>query len=192
MLLSYRHRRLLGHPVLRVLLVLLLLWDTLYILDIYKRQSELILHPPTPPPNDKRIYIATQHWNTAAILRSRWSNALLGLVQELGTKNVFVSIYESGSYDKTKDALRELDAALGKLNIDRKVVLSDVSHKDEIEKEPADHGWVKTPGGKMELRRIPFLADLRNRVLEPLEALSAQGHTFDMVLFLNDVVFTVR
>lgn len=48
--------------------------------------------------------------------------------------------------------------------------------------------------GGEELRRIPFLAKARNRVLEPLLELQAKGGrngSFDR-LFLNDVIFTVR
>jgi hypothetical protein len=112
------------------------------------------------------------------------------LVQELGIENVFVLIYESGSFDATKAALRELDATLEGLHVKKSIMLSDISHADEITKQSTDHGWVTTPEGKTELRRIPFLASIRNRVFEPLEALTAQGEHFDTILFLNDVVFT--
>jgi hypothetical protein len=110
------------------------------------------------------------------------------LVQELGIENVFVLIYESGSFDATKAALRELDATLEGLHVKKSIMLSDISHADEITKQSTDHGWVTTPEGKTELRRIPFLASIRNRVFEPLEALTAQGEHFDTILFLNDVV----
>jgi hypothetical protein len=103
---------------------------------------------------------------------------------------VFVLIYESGSFDATKAALRELDATLEGLHVKKSIMLSDISHADEITKQSTDHGWVTTPEGKTELRRIPFLASIRNRVFEPLEALTAQGEHFDTILFLNDVVFT--
>ena len=63
--------------------------------------------------------------------------------------------------------------------------------KDEIEKQPGE-GWAKIPDGNMALRRIPFLAKLRNQVLITLEALDREGEQFDTVLFLNDVVFSVR
>ena len=66
-----------------------------------------------------------------------------------------------------------------------------MSHKDEIEKQPGE-GWAKIPDGNMALRRIPFLAKLRNQVLITLEALDREGEQFDTVLFLNDVVFSVR
>ena len=49
--------------------------------------------------------------------------------------------------------------------------------------------------GKKGLRRMPFLAMARNRVLEPLFELWAEGGrngSFDGLLFLNDVIFIVR
>ena len=53
-------------------------------------------------------------------------------------------------------------------------------------------GWVFTARGERgwELRRIPYLAELRNRVMEPLLK-EARGVKFDKVLWINDVVFTV-
>lgn len=177
-------------PVFRFLLALFLVWDTLHILGLYWHQAASRQSPP-PPRNTKRIYIAAQHWNNARLLRERWNDALIALVKELGIDNVYVTIYESGSYDDTKGALRELDLALGQLQVERKITLSEVSHKDEITKQPAEHGWIKTPSGETALRRIPFLAKLRNQILHTLETVTSQGQHFDTVLFLNDVLFTV-
>ena len=43
-------------------------------------------------------------------------------------------------------------------------------------------------------RRIPYLAGVRNRALEPIRnsPASTNGTFFNKVLFLNDIVFTVR
>ncbi|KAF2110011.1 cryptococcal mannosyltransferase 1-domain-containing protein [Lophiotrema nucula] len=152
------------NPIFRLLLVILFISDTPHVLRISSRQVEATSGVVPPPRSQKRIYIASQHWNDGILLRSRWNNALVELVQELGIGNVFVSIYESGSYDNgtTKEALGELDVALGDMNVKRRISLSDVTHAEEIEKQPSGHGWVKTPQGKVELRRIPFLARLRN------------------------------
>lgn len=184
-----RARRSWRHPVIRIFIALVLIIDTIRVLSIYTHQAAA--NQRIPPPDTQRIYIASQHWNTARLLRDRWNNALLQLVEILGPDRVFVSIYESGSYDDTKDALRELDASLGVLGVQRNIILSDISHKDEIEQQPSNHGWVQIPSGEMALRRIPFLATLRNRVLDPLAQIYAQGHHFDTILFLNDVVFSV-
>lgn len=174
----------------RLLLLLLCIFDSLKVLNVYSRQIAATQEAANPPKNTKRIYIASQHWNSAPLLRDRWNNALLELVRELGFNNVFVAIYESGSFDDTKTALKELDVNLQELGVQRNITLSDVTHKDEMLKQPSDHGWIHTPNNTVELRRIPFLANVRNRLFEPLQHLVSHGETFDTILFLNDVVFT--
>ena len=47
--------------------------------------------------------------------------------------------------------------------------------------------WIKTENG-WPPRRISYLAELRNMVLEPLQNSSRY---FDKVLFINDVIFSV-
>ncbi|KAI4637920.1 hypothetical protein J4E83_000738 [Alternaria metachromatica] len=185
----YSFRR---HPLysaFRILVLFFLVWDSLHCLSLSNYQTSATTGPP-PPRNTKRIYIASQHWNDARLLREHWNNALVALVQELGVENVFVSIYESGSYDYTKGVLEELDAALEPLQVKRSIQLSDRSHADEIAQQPTDHGWIKASDGETYLRRMPFLATIRNHVFEPLERLAAEGEQFDTILFLNDVVFT--
>jgi hypothetical protein len=183
-------RRQTRRPVFRLIVVLLLIWDSLHILNLYRVQvasREL----PAPPRNSKRIYIAAQHWNDAKLLRERWNDALISLVKELGIENVYVAIYESGSKDETKDALRELDVQLDVLKVQRNITMTHGTHADEMSKGPAEKDWVKTPAGNVALRRIPFLAKLRNHLLYIFKTLSAEGQQFDTILFLNDVVFTV-
>lgn len=145
----------------------------------------------TEPLPTQRIFIASIHWNNEAILRSHWNRAVLQLVEHVGSENVYISILESGSWDDSKGALRLLDRELGKLGVERTIVLDDTTHTDEISVTPATHGWIDTARGKKELRRIPYLSRLRNRSLEPLSKLADEGTRFDRILFLNDVVFNV-
>jgi hypothetical protein len=187
---SYSFSRLPRSSTLRVLFFLALLWDSIHVISVYIEQTAAMSVASTLPPNSKRIYIAAQYWNTARLLRSHWNEALLVLIQELGVENVFVSIYESGSFDDTKDALLELDAALDDLHVERDIRLSYTSHADEVNKQPTESGWIRTPADSIHLRRIPFLATIRNALFEPLEARAVQGDHFDTVLFLNDVVFS--
>lgn len=137
------------------------------------------------------------------------------LVTQLGPQNVYVSIYESGSWDDTKAALRSLDAELGKLGVARTVTLDPSTHAEHMANapspdEPPSPGWLTSTttspfgsaGGtkaekRNELRRIPYLASLRNRSLDPLLLLVANTTTtttttgrFDKLLFLNDITFT--
>jgi hypothetical protein len=150
--------------------------------------------PPTPSNPGQRIFIASIHWNNEKILRSHWVPSILELVQHLGPQNVFVSVQESGSWDDSKGALRELDAALGEKGVRRRIVLDETTHADEIGKTPApgDEGRIQTSRGLKELRRVPYLARLRNLVLEPLEEMAKEeGEVFERVLWVGDVVFTV-
>ena len=139
----------------------------------------------------ERIFIASTHWNNEHILRDSWNDAVLDLVRYLGPQNVFVSIVEGGSWDNTKGALRELQESLDKLDTPSKIVLEEQTHAQAIAQPPAASGWIDTPRGRRELRRIPFLADIRNKALEPLfENEAPATDTYDKIMFLNDVVFT--
>jgi hypothetical protein len=143
---------------------------------------------------DQRIFIASTHWNNEDVLRSHWNDAVLDIVKYFGSDNVYVSVLESGSWDSSKDVLRELDEKLGQLGVKRTIELNETTHKDAITRVPDDDekGWIQTKRGKKELRRIPYLAGLRNRVMDTmLKAEGDSGERFDKVLWLNDVVFTV-
>ncbi|KAH8688674.1 cryptococcal mannosyltransferase 1-domain-containing protein [Phaeosphaeriaceae sp. PMI808] len=153
------------------------------------------LSGPTTEPvarRPERVYIASLHWNNERILRSHWNDAVVALANSLGRDNVFVTVYESGSWDNSKAALRELDMALEAHKIRRNITLSETTHLDEISAVNKGPGWVDTPRGRRELRRIPYLSRLRNWTLEPLQELVRQGEKFDKILFLNDVIFSAE
>jgi hypothetical protein len=154
------------------------------------------VHPSTPPAENSlpRIFIASIHRNNEWILRGYWNEALLNLVRYFGPQNVYVSLYESGSLDETKEALRELDVRLEAYHVPRSIVLDDHDQVEEVSRYPntTEPGWIWTKNGRNELRRIPYLANLRNEVMESLYAQQEKGEVYDLVLWLNDVVFTVR
>ncbi|KOS16723.1 hypothetical protein ESCO_004710 [Escovopsis weberi] len=139
-----------------------------------------------------RVYIASMHWNNGAILGGYWNDAVLALADALGRDRVFVSVYESGSWDDSKEKLRRLDAELAARGVARRVEVSDVTHLDEMSAADKGEGWVDTARGGRELRRIPYLARLRNRTIRDLVELARAGTMFDKVLFLNDVIFTTE
>lgn len=175
--------------IVRALVVVVLVWsaiDTTWTLAVLKRQP---LGPDAELGSEK-VYIASIHWNNEAILKSHWISAVLDLVKEIGRDNVFVSIQESGSWDDSKGALAYLDAELDRAGIRRKIILDPTTHLNEVNKPPAKSGWIMTPRDRMELRRIPYLARLRNLVMEPMYRLEEAGERFDKILFLNDIVFT--
>ena len=142
----------------------------------------------------EKIFIAGLHWNDEALVRAHWAPAVLALVQHLGVENVFVSTIEGGSWDNTTAALWEFDEELRKLAVKRSIVsLPLLTHEAEVNRVPeaGEQGWIDTPRGKKELRRIPYLAKLRNLAMQPLEEGDPQMR-FDRVLWLNDIIFTVR
>ncbi|OQD88298.1 hypothetical protein PENANT_c004G06730 [Penicillium antarcticum] len=103
--------------------------------------------------------VTSVNWNNEAILRSHWSRTLLDLSSQLGPENIFISIYESGSYDNTKGALRDLDWELERLRVPRNITLSHITHEDEMAAPARGEGWVRTTaGGARKLRRVPYLA----------------------------------
>ncbi|EAW14735.1 glycosyltransferase family 69 protein [Aspergillus clavatus NRRL 1] len=193
---SLRRRLLVGALICSVL------WTVFEALYVYHRvavvdstQHQLARYNDgTGQASAERIFIASTHWNNEAILRSHWNDAVVQLATSLGPDRVFVSVYESGSWDDSKGALRALDAQLDRLGVRRNITLSEITHQDEISVAPAlrGAGWIDTSRGQRELRRIPYLARPRNLSLRPLEDLARQGIVFDKVLFLNDVVFTVN
>jgi len=151
-----------------------------------------------PSPQKERIFIASMHWNNEAIIRSHWSAAVVDLAKHFLDQNVYVSVVEGGSWDDTKGALRELDLQLESLGVERSIDMSETTHKEEVDRIPGpdEEGWIMTSRGKKELRRIPYLAGIRNQVMEKLSYLAkrtdGQGkRSFDKILWLNDVIFTV-
>lgn len=75
----------------------------------------------------------------------------------------------------------------------RSIEILETTHKDEIGRPPGpyDEGWIWTSRGRKELRRIPYLARIRNQVMEKLKQLAEssngqKGQTFDKILWLND------
>src|ERR1700744_6540864 len=184
---SYR-RSTLSQRLARILfyfLVALFVYDLLTILKHHREFSSNLISRtyispsllPTPVQNQK-IFIVAQFWTNARVISERWGQALLDLVGVLGKENVYVSILESGSLDNTKEVLKMLDDVLGVNNIPHITILDPTTHADEINVGPFDdhgiprQGWIQTTSvgtqwGK-ELRRIPYLARLRNRALIPL------------------------
>lgn len=140
------------------------------------------------------VYIASIQYNSEDVLQAHWVPNLLKLVKELQAVNIaiYVSIYENHSLDGTKAVLSELARTLKNLNVDHTIDLDTETRATVIEKSIASQsGWLNTLYGK-EMRRIVYLAGVRNRALKPLRTLRKAGVKFDKLLFLNDVIYSVR
>ncbi|KZV65258.1 glycosyltransferase family 69 protein [Peniophora sp. CONT] len=98
------------------------------------------------------------------------------LLEWVGAHNAFVSIYESGSTDRTTEWLRSLGGILDALSVKHQIVsLGDTR--------------VENAEGR---RRIPVLAAARNAALAPLfsgQVGAALGGEPDEIYFLNDIYF---
>ncbi|KAJ8105383.1 hypothetical protein OPT61_g10212 [Boeremia exigua] len=164
-------------PVIRALILTFLLIHVVEIALILRSSTDRAQEVVTR--RSERIYITSLHWNNEEILRSHWNAAVVALATALGPDNVFVTVYESGSWDESRAALTELDAALAARGIRHNITLSRTTHLDEISAADRGRGWVDTPRGRRELRRIPYLARLRNLAMEPLQELVRQGESFD-------------
>ncbi|KAL8775398.1 MAG: hypothetical protein Q9209_000406 [Squamulea sp. 1 TL-2023] len=129
-------------------------------------------------PGNEKIFIATSIYDKGGHLVSgAWGHALLDLVDLLGDKNVFLSIYENDAGEKAEDALNEFKARVACANeiiFERHVSLKSVPS-------------VVLPDGSERTKRIAYLAEMRNRALRPLD--KSSGVEYDKLLFLNDVVF---
>ncbi|KIH91257.1 polysaccharide export protein [Sporothrix brasiliensis 5110] len=158
------------------------------------------------------VFIVSVHRNTEPILRSAWIENLVRLVDHLGRDNVYVSAVESGSQDDTKDALMELKAQLVARGVAHTIELGTTvwEQLDELYAWPDPDtpaaerpGWIWDSEEKhFALRRIPYLANVRNQAMAPLLAEAAkgsggggghgQGRRFDRVLWINDVAFDTQ
>ena len=140
----------------------------------------------------RNVYVASSQWNSGKLLEEHWVPSLLQLISDLGAANVsvFVSIYENGSWDSTKSVLQQLKQTLENSGVQHSVNIDDTSHEQIIARNASSSGWLNTLYGK-EMRRIPYLASVRNEALKPLSTLTESGAKFDRILYINDVVFSV-
>lgn len=179
------------------LLLCLLLLDALILLQ--RRPLTERIHPGQEPDHEETsVFIVSVHRNTGKILPA-WSDAALELVDYLGSDRVFFSALESGSQDDTKEKLVALKSSLDARGVKNEVSLGQTvwEQLDEMwarpdPEGPRKDGWIWNQEDQLyDLRRITYLANERNKALQPLRRLEEQGATFDKILWINDVVFDV-
>ncbi|KAI9809553.1 MAG: hypothetical protein M1827_006788 [Pycnora praestabilis] len=121
------------------------------------------------------------------LIRGAWGNAVLELIDLLGEKNVFLSVYENDSGPGTTAALRDFEKKI-------KCKSSIISEHLPLDEIPT----IILPSGERRIKRVAYLAEVRNRALRPLDtgptgatnAGSAANIAFDKILFLNDIIFS--
>lgn len=129
-------------------------------------------------PRNEKIFIAASLYDRDGdIAGGLWGQSVLKLIDLLGQENVYLSIYENDSGSAGAGALRDLEAHVPCNN---SIVYEDSLDLDRLHS-------VTVPGGSKRIRRIEYLAEVRNRALRPLEA--HKKVQFDRLLYLNDVAF---
>ncbi|KAL8927434.1 MAG: hypothetical protein Q9208_002239 [Pyrenodesmia sp. 3 TL-2023] len=127
---------------------------------------------------DEKIFIAASIFDKGGHLANgAWGKSLLDLIDILGNRNVFLSIYENDAGGEAQEALSKLKERVqcpNEVVFERHVSLKTIPS-------------VVLPDGSERTKRIAYLANIRNRALRPLG--TPTGVIYDKLLFLNDVVF---
>lgn len=127
--------------------------------------------------DNQKIFIAAVLYDPeGTIANGRWGDAILQLIELLGEQNVFLSIYENNSGQEGENALQAL---ADRVTCNRLIVSEPGLSLGSVPR-------VAIPGGDMRIRRIDYLAEVRNRALRPLQSANM---TYDKILYLNDVIF---
>lgn len=129
-------------------------------------------------PRNEKVFIAASLYDvTGDLVWGHWGSSILQLIDLLGEDNAFLSIYENDSGSEGKQSLADLK---------RQVPCNNSIIYEHLGLE--DLPKIIIPGGKERVKRISYLAETRNRALEPLDEHTAQ-EPFDKILFLNDIAF---
>lgn len=131
--------------------------------------------------NNEKIFVAASMYDQGGqLLSGDWGEAVLSLLDMLGPQNVYLSIYENDPDDEARKALEQFS---GRVPCAQSLV------SEHLDLQQLQH--VSTPDGTQRLKRIEYLAEVRNRALRPLQVPGADAYDirFDKLLYLNDVSF---
>ncbi|PYI03328.1 hypothetical protein BO78DRAFT_399942 [Aspergillus sclerotiicarbonarius CBS 121057] len=129
-------------------------------------------------PRNSTVFIAVSLYDKDGVLAGgQWGQALLDLIDMIGPDNVFLSIYENDSDVAGERALQQLS--------DRVPCNKSIVYEDHF--NFTGFPTVTLPDGSEHVRRVEYLAEVRNRALRPLD--EHPELRFDRLLFLNDVYF---
>ena len=124
----------------------------------------------TIPPSASSIFIASNLHNSEELMPN-FISQLVQFLLAFPERLFFVSIYESGSSDRTGEWLGLLEDVLNELKVPNRIVVDgkEVRHKGQ--------------------ERLDFLTRVRNRAMEPMWSSSFR---WDKVVFINDVFFCAQ
>ena len=126
------------------------------------------------PHSNETVFIAVNLYN-AEHLFPAFSDSLFELMHHLGEDNVYVSIYESNSKDRTKQHLSLLQRDLERRGVQNRIRMLDNSRREELD-------------------RIERLAIIRNEALSPIHdgIHGIHNRTFTKLIWLNDIFYRPR
>jgi hypothetical protein len=127
--------------------------------------------PFTIPPHEN-VFIAANIIDED-LINGSWGESLMELVDIIGKDRVFVSVY-GGPTSALKDLAHKLEC--------NNSLVSEETYPIDWKGIP----HVVLPTGESKVKRITFLAEVRNKALEPLDTSPTKYHK---VLFLNDIIF---
>ncbi|KAJ6283996.1 glycosyltransferase [Bipolaris maydis] len=127
------------------------------------------------PYNETVFIVASLAEHKGDLTSGAWGKEVLQLIDLLGPENVHLSIYEDNPDPVTKQSLK---AFRDEVKCNSTIIAEDL--------DLASLPHVTLPNGEERLKRIAFLAEVRNRALAPIDT---YGVKFDKLLYLNDVNF---
>ncbi|KAL0942085.1 uncharacterized protein CTRU02_204848 [Colletotrichum truncatum] len=133
-------------------------------------------------PQNEKVFIAVSLYDPdGGIAGGEWGKNVLDLIHMIGEENVFLSIYENDSGEKGSAALEEF-----KNNVPCK---HNILIEDSVDYRIFPH--ITMPDGTQRLKRLAYLAEMRNRALYPLDQFDPEVGVvkYDKILFLNDAMF---
>ncbi|KAF2437134.1 hypothetical protein EJ08DRAFT_602097 [Tothia fuscella] len=171
-----RWRRLLGRTFTAfAAFLLILIIATPFFNPSYSRRPP---HYTGSNPNNEKVFIAANIVDVD-LIKGPWGKAVIELVDLLGSENVFLSIYENDSGEATTLALQELGRSV-------KCKTAIISDHIDLDSFPS----VQILPNNHLVKRIQYLAQVRNMAIEPLNSANTDMGPFDKLLFINDVVFS--
>lgn len=125
----------------------------------------------------ENVFIAASLFDPGGhLVGGKWGENLVKLIELLGPETTYLSIYENDSGPEARQALSDLDE---KLNCNHTLTFEDHLSLEDLPN-------VILPDGTSRVKRITYLAEVRNKALSPLDDAEI---LFDKVLYLNDVLF---
>ena len=126
--------------------------------------------------HNQKVFIAASLYDKGGMLLGEdWAQNVLDLIELVGPKNAFLSIFVNDSGPEAKKAMENLKQ---RVPCEHELVFEEHLNIDNL---PHIHIF-----GQERVKRIEYLAQVRNQALRPLEQSTT---TFDKLLYLNDVVF---